>query len=135
MRHGDPLLLPRTRRALVALIVLLLAAGCQVRAERTSARLYQTYPGTEIRHLGGYDDARYGDYGYIALLNGFDFLVGKGVDKAAIEKASIHGTWKLHLGNFAARHWGLLYRRAHEWTRLMSLRRRAGASAPLAFAP
>ena len=27
------------------------------------------------------------------------------------------------------------YRRAHEWTRLMSLRRRAGASAPLAFAP
>ena len=34
-----------------------------------------------------------------------------------------------------ARPYAVLYRRAHEWTRLMSLRRRAGASAPLAFAP
>ena len=30
---------------------------------------------------------------------------------------------------------GASYRRAHEWARLMSLSRRAGASAPLAFAP
>ena len=108
MYHGDPILLPRTHRVLVALVVVLLAAGCQVRGERPSARLYQTYPETEIRHLGGYDDARYGDYGYIALLNGFGYLVGKGVDRAAIEKASINGTGQLHLGHSAVGYRSLL---------------------------
>ena len=107
MCHGDPVLLPKTHRVLVALVVVLLAAGCEARGERPSARLYQTYPDTEIRHLGGYDDARYGDYGYIALLNGFGYLVGKGVDRAAIEKASINGTGQLHLGLFAVGHQGL----------------------------
>ena len=61
-------------------------------------RLYQDYPGTEIRHLGDYyDDPRYSDYGYIALLNGFDYLVRRGVDKAAIGEASIEGNRRLGL--------------------------------------
>ena len=52
--------------------------------------------------------------------------------------------YKLPLNSHIALRWSrppsrprarLIRRRAHEWTRLMSLRRRAGASAPLAFAP
>ncbi len=93
-----PVLWPTTIRVLAALFLALFTATCQTAGERPSVRLYQDYPGTEIRHLGDYyDDPRDSDYGYIALLNGFDYLVRRGVDKAAIREASIEGTRRVGL--------------------------------------
>ncbi len=98
MCPSDPVRWPTTSRVLAALFLALLTAACQAAGERPSVRLYQDYPGTEIRHLGDYyNDPRYSDYVYIALLNGFDYLVRRGVDKAAIRKASIQGIRRLGL--------------------------------------
>jgi len=85
--------------SLVAVLLALFTAACQTTGERPSARLYQDYPRTEIRHLGDYDDLRFKEYRYIALRNGFDYLVSKGVDNAAIERASVQSMFGLVLGN------------------------------------
>ena len=97
MCRGNPVLWPTMSRVLAALLLTLLTATCQATGDRPSVRLYQDYPGTEIEHLGSYDDPRYSDYGYIALLNGFGYLVRRGVDKAAIKKASVQEIRRLGL--------------------------------------
>ena len=55
MVNGETMRLPITRGFLLLPVEAFLAAGGQVRGERISARLYQTYPDTEVRHLGVYD--------------------------------------------------------------------------------
>ena len=106
MVNGETMRLPRTRGLLLLLVAAFLVAGCQVRGERLSARLYQTYPDTEVRHLGVYDGS-HGDYGSIALLNGFGYLVSKDIQRSAIKAASINGAWPLRRGLFAVGHSGL----------------------------
>ena len=83
----------------MALVFALIVTGCQVQGERPSTRLYQTYPGTEIRQLGGYSGS-HGYDGSVALLNGLGYLVGHGVQRSAIEAASINGSWSLRRGLF-----------------------------------
>ncbi len=88
--------------SLVAVLLALLTAACQATGERPSVRLYQDYPRTEIRYLGGYDDPRFNDNSYIALRNGFDYIVSKGVHHAAIERASVQTKFRvLHHGLLA----------------------------------
>ena len=106
MTDRDVLRLPNTREFLVALVVALVVTGCQVQGERPSTRLYQIYPGTEIRQLGGYGGS-HGHDGSVALLNGLGYLVGHGVQRSAIESASINGSWSLRRGLFAVGHRGL----------------------------
>ena len=94
-RHSSNAAPSRGPWSLVAVLLSLFTAACQATGERPSVRLYQDYPRTEIRHLGDYDDSRFNDYSYIALRNGFDYLVSKGVDNAAIERASVQTMYGL----------------------------------------
>ena len=95
MGPGDSILWTKMGRTIVAVLLALLTAACQATGERPSVRLYQDYPQSEIRHLGDYDDPRFNDNSYIALRNGFDYLVSKGVDNAAIERASVQTVFGL----------------------------------------
>ena len=104
MGPGNSILWTTTSRTVVTVLLALLTAACQATGERPAVRLYQDYPQTEIRHLGGYDDPRYGDYGYNALRNGFDYLVSKGIDNAAIERASVQARFRLALPRFRLAH-------------------------------
>ena len=90
MCPGDPVLRPTTGGVLAALFLALFLAACQAAGEPPSARLYQDYPETEVRHIGDtYGDSGTGDYGYVALQNGFAYLERRGVHKAAIREVSI----------------------------------------------
>ncbi len=102
MGPGNSILWTTTSRTVVTVLLALLTAACQATGERPSVRLYQDYPRTEIRHLGDYDDMRFNDYRYIALRNGFDYLVSKGVDNAAIERASVQTKFRLVHRTFLA---------------------------------
>ena len=100
MGLGHSILSTTTRGTVAIVLLALLTAACQTTGQRPSARLYDDYPRAEIRHLGGYDGPGYGAYGYVALQNGFDYLVSKGVEGAAIEKASLQARFALGYPRF-----------------------------------